>query len=104
MSASKGEAGAKRSPEGRCKTVTGAPSRVPHERGERERARRNRDGPGFRSEIFFEIWAAGAAREATSEVLTGWSPSAEEGGQAGLSEGEDGGESDIERVARGEGE
>ena len=34
-------------------------------------------------------------------MLTGFSPSAEEGGQAGL--GKDDGESDIERAARGEG-
>ena len=34
----------------------------------------------------------------------GLKPSAEEGGQVGLDEGEEGGESDIERVARGEGE
>ena len=46
--------------------------------------------------------AADAAEETTSEVLTGCSPSAEEGGQAGL--GEDGGENDIEQAARGEGE
>ena len=49
--------------------------------------------------------AVGAAVGTTSETLTGSSPSAEEGGKAGLGggEGEEGGESDIERAARGEG-